>query len=244
MKISISKNSNELGKLAAKAIAEEIRKAISNNDAANIILSTGASQFTTLDALVLEPGIDWSKVSMFHLDEYVGMPITHIASFRKYLTERFIQKLPQLRNAFLINAELDAEGECIKLGEIINKYPIDVAVVGIGENGHIAFNDPPADFETDQAYFVVNLDNEACRKQQFDEGWFKTIDEVPQKCITMSVKQILKSKIIISAVPDTRKAQAIKNTLQQEISNIYPSTILRTHNNWQLFIDEDSAKLI
>lgn len=244
MKILISKNSEELGKKAAKLAAEEIKKAIDIKGCANIILSTGASQFTTLTALVLEPGICWGKVTMFHLDEYVGMPITHVASFRKYLIERFLEKLPQLKNAFLINAEIDAEAECKKLGEIIAMNPIDVALVGIGENGHIAFNDPPADFDTNEPYFVVNLDNEACRQQQFNEGWFASIEAVPLQCITMSVSQIMKSKIIISAVPDARKANAVKNTLEQEISKYYPSTILRSHPNCHLLIDQDSAAQI
>lgn len=244
MEITISKNNEELGKAAGIAAANAIRNTIEQNGFCNLILSTGSSQFTTLEQLVSELDIDWSKVTMFHLDEYVGLPITHMASFRKYLTERFLDKLPPLRNAFLINAEIDAEAECQKLSEIIAQHPIDVALVGIGENGHIAFNDPPADFETEKPYFVVDLSNEACRQQQFGEGWFATIDDVPLQSITMSVKQIMKSKIIISAVPELRKAEAIKNTFEQEISNIYPSTMLNKHPNWHLFIDEESASLL
>ncbi len=244
MEITISKNVEELGKTAAKVAAEAIKKAITEKGAANIILATGASQFTTLAALVLEPNIDWAKVTMFHLDEYVGMPETHKASFRKYLKERFLQKLPPLKNAFLINAETDAEEVCKKLSDIIEIHPIDMALVGIGENGHIAFNDPPADFETQKPYFVVDLSNEACRQQQFGEGWFETIDEVPEKCITMSVAQIMKSKTIVSAVPEARKALAVKNTLQQEVSNLFPSTMLKNHPNCHLFLDVDSASLL
>lgn len=244
MQITISKNNEELGIDAGKAAAVAIRSAIAQNGYANIILSTGSSQFTTLTQLVAEPDINWSQVSMFHLDEYVGLPITHMASFRKYLQERFLDKLPPLKNAFLINAETNADAECKKLSEIIQKHPIDVALVGIGENGHIAFNDPPANFDTEIPYFVVDLSNEACRQQQFGEGWFATIDEVPLQSITMSVKQIMKSKIIISAVPELRKAEAIKNTFEKEISNLYPSTMLKNHPNWHLFIDEESASMI
>lgn len=209
MLVKISPNPEELGKVAGAASAELIRKAIAENGSATIILATGASQFQTLHQLASENEIDWSKVIMFHLDEYIGLSITHPASFRKYLQERFMSKVPTLKAAYLINGETDPKKECERLGQLISKHPVDVALVGIGENGHLAFNDPPADFQTEQPYLVVELD-EACRKQQMGEGWFSSIEEVPVRAISMSVKQIMKSKHIICSVPDERKAMAVK----------------------------------
>jgi glucosamine-6-phosphate deaminase len=180
---------------------------------------------------------------MFHLDEYIGLPITAKASFRKYLKERFIDKVPALKASHLINGEADAKAESDRLGKLITEHPIDVALVGIGENGHLAFNDPPADFETDQPYIIVELD-EACRKQQLGEGWFDSFEDVPKQAISMSIRQISKSKSIICSVPDSRKALAVKNTLEQPVSNIYPATILQLHPNCTFYLDKSSASLI
>ena len=243
MNINVSKNPNELGKTAGSATAQIIREAIAAHASASIILATGASQFETLNQLVAEEGIDWSKVVMFHLDEYIGLPITHPASFRKYLQERFLAKVPPLKAAWLINGESEAERECARLGEIIAKHPVDVALIGIGENGHLAFNDPPADFETEQPYIIVELD-EACRKQQFGEGWFTSVEEVPRLAISMSVKQILRSKYIICSVPDSRKATAIKNCLERPVSNLYPASILQLHSDCTCYLDQASAGLL
>jgi glucosamine-6-phosphate deaminase len=243
MEINISASPKELGKVAASAAADLIRRAIEIKDSANIILATGTSQFETLNNLIAEKGIDWSKVVMFHLDEYIGLPVTHPASFRKYLQERFLAKVPALKAAYLVNGETDPKEECERLGQFITKYPIDVALVGIGENGHLAFNDPPADFETDAPYIVVELD-EPCRKQQLGEGWFKSLDEVPRRAISMSVKQIMKSKHIICSVPDQRKASAVKNTVEQKVSNNYPASILQLHDDCTLYLDESSAAFL
>ena len=229
-----------LGKAAGEAAAQLIRHAIASNGSANIILATGTSQFETLKELAAAKDIQWNKVVMFHLDEYISLPITHPASFRKYLQERFLSQIPKLKDAWLINGETDALQECKRLGDLIKKNPIDVALIGIGENGHLAFNDPPADFQTEEPYIIVELDG-ACKKQQMGEGWFQSVDEVPQRAISMSIKQILKSKHIICSVPRARKAIAVKNTLEKEISNQYPSTILRSHNNCTLYIDENAA---
>jgi len=229
-----------LGKTAGQAAAQLIREAINSNGSANIILATGTSQFETLKELIAAKDINWSKVVMFHLDEYISLPITHPASFRKYLQERFLSQVPQLKNAWLINGETDAVQECKRLGDVIQNHPIDVALIGIGENGHLAFNDPPADFKTEEPYIIVKLDD-GCKKQQMGEGWFRSVDDVPQQAISMSVQQILKSKHIICSVPGTRKASAIKNTLEKQVSNLYPSTILQVHNNCILYIDEDAA---
>jgi len=240
MNTCIYNNSGALGKAAGEAAAQLIREEISSKGSANIILATGTSQFETLKELVAAKNIEWNKVVMFHLDEYISLPITHPASFRKYLQERFLSQVPQLKNTWLINGETDPVQECKRLGDLIKKHPIDVALIGIGENGHLAFNDPPADFTTEEPYIIVEL-NDTCKKQQLGEGWFQTLEEVPQRAISMSVKQILKSKHIICSVPGERKAIAVKNTLEKEINNLYPSTILQSHNNCTIYLDRNSA---
>jgi glucosamine-6-phosphate deaminase len=242
MKIIIRNDPVELGKSAGNAAASIINEAVKANGQANIILATGASQFETLKDLITQD-IDWSKVVMFHLDEYIGLPESHPASFRKYLKERFLNKVSPLRAFYLINGEADAAAECRRLSNIIRKHPIDVALVGIGENGHLAFNDPPANFETTKPYILVELDRD-CRNQQMNEGWFKTIHEVPEKAISMSIKQLLKSKYIICSVPDKRKAKAVKDCLEQPVSNLYPASILQQHNYCTYFLDKASASLL
>ena len=242
METSVTNSPEELGIAAGKAAANLIRETIAEKGKANIILATGASQFETLNQLIKED-IDWSKVAMFHLDEYIGLPESSPASFRKYLKERFLEKVSPLRAVYLVNGETNPEEECNRLAEIIQQNPIDVALVGIGENGHLAFNDPPADFDTHIPYLVVNLD-EQCRKQQFGEGWFKSIDDVPTQAISMSVQQILKSKHIICSVPDRRKAQAVKDSLEQPVSNKYPSSILQLHPDCRFYFDKASAELL
>lgn len=242
MKITIENNSVDLGKVAGQEAANLINTAIKEKGEANIILATGASQFETLNQLISEE-VDWSKVTMFHLDEYIGMPETHKASFRKYLKERFLEKVSPLKAAHLVNGENHSEEECERLESLIFKHPIDVALVGIGENGHLAFNDPPADFDTEKAYLVVDLD-EKCRLQQLGEGWFKTIDDVPSQAISMGIRQIMKSKHIICSVPDKRKAQAVKDSVENEISNTYPASILQKHASCHFYLDKESASLL
>ena len=243
MNIQIFSNPQELGKAAGTKAAALIREAIAQKGSANIILATGTSQFETIKQLIAEEGIDWSVVSMFHLDEYIGLPITHKASFRKYLKERFLEQMPPLKAAYLIDGETDPEAETERLGDLIRQHPIDVALVGIGENGHLAFNDPPADFDTEKPYLVVNLDG-PCRAQQFNEGWFPSVDDVPKQAISMSVRQIMKSTHIICSVPDERKAQAVKDSLEQAVSNLYPASILQQHPDCGFYLDKDSAKLL
>ncbi|WP_159473742.1 glucosamine-6-phosphate deaminase [Dyadobacter sp. 3J3] len=243
MKIVISETNTALGHKAGKHTAELIRLAIGEKGYANVILATGTSQFETLSQLIKEDGIDWAKVTMFHLDEYIGMKITHPASFRKYLKERFLSIVPVLKNVFLINGDEDAEIETVRLDDLITGHPVDVALVGVGENGHLAFNDPPADFDTKKPYLIVNLD-EQCRIQQMNEGWFATLEEVPKQAISMSVKQIMKSKHIICSVPDERKALAVKNSLENEISNMFPASILQSHPDCTFYLDKASASLL
>jgi len=243
MKIQIAPDPKTLGQTAGNDAAGLIREAISKNGSANVILATGTSQFETLNSIINDKGIDWSRVVMFHLDEYIDLPITSPASFRKYLKERFLEKIPTIGSAFLIDGELDPKAECERLGFLIKKYPIDVALIGIGENGHIAFNDPPADFETREPYIVVELD-EACRKQQLGEGWFPSLNDVPRRAISMSVHQIMLSKNIICSVPDKRKAVALKDCFENEVSNLRPASILQRHNSCTCYLDEESASLL
>jgi len=244
MKIILSENDKILGQRAADHIASLINQAIADKGEARILVSTGASQFTTFEAL-LAMDIDWSKVELFHLDEYINMPETHPASFIKYLKERFINKLKiNLKNINFVDTTIGVENIMKKLTEEINRGVIDVGVIGIGENGHIAFNDPPADFDCEDAFKIVTLDD-ACRNQQLREGWFATFDDVPKEAISMTVKQIMKCKKIISVVPYKVKAKAIHDTLMSdEITNLVPATILRTHSDWTLYIDNDSASMV
>ena len=233
-----------MGLAAAIDGARKMREALAERGEVNIIVATGASQFEMLEALTKEEEIDWSKVTVFHLDEYVGLSIEHPASFRKYLKERFEDQLPGPVRAFhYINGEDDAAAECDRVGALILQAPIDVAFVGIGENGHLAFNDPPADFVTEKPYLVVNLD-EACRQQQFGEGWFPSFEAVPERAISMSVRQIMKSGAIICTVPDERKAQAVQDSVEGEVSPEVPASILQQHENCRLYLDEAAASLL
>ena len=231
-----------LGAKAAEQAANTIGRAIQQRGNARIIAATGASQFEFLEALTALSGIDWPKVEMFHLDEYVGIPDSHPASFCRYLRERLIQKTG-ITNYHLLDGE-ENPAEVIRIiGQALCSAPIDIAFVGIGENGHLAFNDPPADFTVDAPYLVVTLD-EACRRQQMGEGWFATLKDVPEHAISMSVKQILKANEIIAIVPDARKANAVKACLEGEINPMAPASILRTHANTTIYLDQHSVALI
>lgn len=227
-----------MGCQAAKQIAKKLNEAIEKRGEARLLLSTGASQFETIKALTQEK-TDWHKVTMFHLDEYVALPESHKASFRKYLKERFVNLVP-LKEAVFVDGEGDVEANIASLTKRIKEQPIDVGVIGIGENGHVAFNDPPADFQTEESYLVVNLDRR-CKQQQVGEGWFSTEDDVPKQAISMSVRQIMACRSIISVVPHEVKAEAVANTLSKEVTNLVPATILKTHQDWNLYLDADSA---
>ena len=241
MKVKVFKNSEELGKAAASYSAEILNKAIKEKGEARLVLSTGASQFDTLKALI-EEDVDWSKVEMFHLDEYIGLSESHPASFRKYLKERFTSKVP-LKKAHFVDGEGNVQERIKLLTNEIRKAPVDLALIGIGENTHIAFNDPPADFDTKEAYIIVNLDD-ACKRQQVGEGWFPTVNDVPGQAISMSVYQIMQSKVIVSCVPYKAKAKAVKLVLENDVTNTIPATMLKRHPNWTLFLDSDSAALV
>ncbi|QEG25029.1 glucosamine-6-phosphate deaminase [Mariniblastus fucicola] len=238
MKINVHDAKEESGKAAAEQGAQLLREALKTGDA-TIIVATGSSQFEMLSALVEQPEIDWSRVTGFHLDEYLGIDDQHPASFRKYLKERFVDKVP-LKKFHYVSGESDPEAECKRLNEIISDSQVDVAFIGIGENGHLAFNDPPADFETESPYLIVDLD-QACREQQMGEGWFPDLDSVPARAISMSVKQILKSKHIVCTVPDERKSQAVQQSVEGDVSPSVPASILQTHPDVNLFLDQAAA---
>lgn len=243
MRIYIASTKKELGEKAAHDGASVIRQAIRTHGSANVILATGASQFEMLKALESED-IPWNRVVVFHLDEYIGMPITHPASFRLYLWRRFLRRLPLPVGAFHpLDGERDPGAECQRLSRLIRRHPIDVAFIGIGENGHVAFNDPPADFVTTKPYIVVRLD-EACRRQQLGEGWFKSLKEVPHRAISMSVRQIMKSRTILCSVPDKRKAEAVRACLEGPVTPLAPGSILQRHPGATIYLDRHSASLL
>jgi glucosamine-6-phosphate deaminase len=241
MNINIATDSKGLGKNAAYFVASKLKEVIQSKEEARLLVSTGSSQFETLSAL-LECDIDWTKVEVFHLDEYIGLPDSHPASFRKYLHERFIDKIP-VKKFFPVNGNGRVKEHIKALSVEINARPIDIGLIGIGENAHIAFNDPPADFDTKEPYVVVDLE-ERCKLQQVNEGWFSSLEEVPAKAISMSVWQIMQCKLIVSAVPHSVKADAVYNTLSQELNNRVPSTMLKQHPDWHLYLDMNSASSI
>jgi glucosamine-6-phosphate deaminase len=231
-----------MSRAAGLHAARTLRAVIGRQGSARIVAATGASQIRFLETLVSEPGIDWPSVELFHLDEYVGLPIQHPASFRKYLLERLITPTGITRH-HLLDGGPNPSRVAEETGRLLTAGPVDVAFVGIGENGHLAFNDPPADFLTDEPYLVVTLDD-ACRRQQVGEGWFATTADVPSQAISMSVRQILKSNEIICVVPDARKAQAVRDCMEGEISPNAPASILRTHPRATVYLDRDSAALL
>jgi len=235
-------NTHELANAAAAHAAATLIRAVADRGLARILAATGASQFEFLAALTSRTDVDWSRVEMFHLDEYVGIPPTHPASFQRYLMERLIQPTGITR-FHMLDGHKDPREVCRRVGKEIQSAPIDCAFVGIGENGHLAFNDPPADFETTDPYLVVELD-EACRRQQVGEGWFPTFEDVPSKAISISINQILASREIVCVVPDLRKAEAVRNCLAGPVSPMAPASILQTHPNTTVYLDTASASLL
>jgi len=242
MVLRVFNDKDSLGKAAALQAAAAIRAAIAQRGAARVVAASAASQFQFLDALTATPGIDWQKVELFHLDEYIGLPMTHPASFCKFLQEHLIAKTGITKH-HLLNGQENPSDVIRRVSNAITAAPIDISFVGIGENGHLAFNDPPADFETEEPYLVLNLD-EACRQQQVGEGWFANLSAVPKQAISMSVRQVLKAREILAVVPDARKAKAIKACFDGPISPMAPSSILRTHPNATIYLDKQSAALL
>ncbi|MGO9088785.1 MAG: glucosamine-6-phosphate deaminase [Terriglobales bacterium] len=243
MLIKVFNDKVSLGKAAAEQAATAIQRAIAERGQARIIAATAASQMEFLNALTSTPGIDWKKVEAFHLDEYIGLPVTHPGSFRKMLLEQLIQRTGITRYHLLDGDAADPAQVVRSVGRVLASAPIDIAFLGIGENGHIAFNDPPADFDTEDPYIIVNLD-EACRQQQVGEAWFTDISQVPKQAISMSVRQMMKAREILAVAPDTRKAQAVKLCFEGDISPMAPASILRTHADATVYLDKNSAALL
>ena len=243
MEIHVLADPAAAGARAADLAAELIGAALAKRGRARIVVATGASQFEMLASLTPRD-IGWRDVTAFHLDEYVGLPMAHPASFRGYLRDRFVSRLREpLAAMHYIDGEGDVDAECARLAALISAEPIDVCLCGIGENGHLAFNDPPADFDTEVPYLVVDLD-EACRRQQVSEGWFATIDDVPTRAVSMSIRRIMASEAIVCTVPDERKARAVRDCLDGPISNLAPASILQQHPNCYLVLDEAAASML
>lgn len=241
MNIHVFQDTQRVATAAATVGADAIRAALESQGEATVVLASAASQIEMLSRLVQEPNIAWNTVSLFHLDEYVGLPVNHPASFRLFLWERFLKQLPlPPREYCLLDGESDPVAECARAGELIRRREVDVAFIGIGENCHVAFNDPPADFTTTDPYLVVELD-EPCRRQQVDEGWFSSLDEVPRQAISMSVRQILSSRKIVCTAPDERKATAIRAAVQGPVTPNAPASCLQNHSQVELLIDQAAA---
>lgn len=244
MRLSIHADPATLGRVAGNEGGDRIAAAIRRQGAARIVIATGASQFATLATLVARTDIDWRKVTCFHLDEYIGIPATHPASFRRYLQERFVAKVPGLAAFHGVAGDAaDPRAECRRLGALLTQAPIDVMMLGIGENGHLAFNDPPADVTTTESYLVVQLDD-ACRRQQLGEGWFPSFEAVPSQAISMSLHGILATRVLIASVPDARKAAAVRGALEAPVSPLMPGAYLRTHAACSLHVDQAAASLL
>ncbi len=241
MRVIVSGDAVEMGQVAAAAAADALRAAVAAGGRARLLLSTGRSQLTTLEALIREE-VPWASVEAFHLDEYVGLPASHPASFRRYLAERFAARVPLAAMCY-VDTEGDLADRIRALSEAVRRAPIDVGLVGIGENGHLAFNDPPADFGTSAAFTVVEL-AESCRRQQVGEGWFERLAQVPQRAITMTVPEILRCRVILSAVPYAVKAEAVRRALSDPVGPDLPATALRTHADATLFLDRESSRLL
>jgi glucosamine-6-phosphate deaminase len=244
MKISVHPGRPALGRAAAGEAAERLRSTCRDRGTATLVIATGASQFEVLGTLAAEPGIPWQAITIFHLDEYVGLSADHPASFRRYLRERFIDRLPVRPAAFHeIDGNAEPRAECRRLARLVPTGDFDLGMIGIGENAHLAFNDPPADFDTTEPYLVVSLD-EACRRQQVGEGWFPDLAAVPTQAISMSVRRILAARTLICSVPDAVKAEAVRASVEGPLTPAVPASILRRHADCRLHLDRHSAALL
>lgn len=243
MQLHILSTKQAMGAQAGRRVADLINAAIAEHGEATITLATGASQFEMLEHLVRQE-VDWSKVTAFHLDEYIGLPSTHPASFRKYLQERFVDQVSALQAFHFVNGDAaDSAAECARVNALIQGRRVDLACVGIGENGHLAFNDPPADFGIATPFIVVDLD-ETCRRQQLGEGWFPSLEAVPTQAISMSIREIMRSAAIVCTVPDARKADAVQKTIEGDVTPDVPASILQEHPRCELFLDAAAASLL
>lgn len=243
MQLTVHVDGKALGAAAAREGAAAVSAAIAEKGQAVVVLATGASQLRMLADLI-QADINWSKVMVFHLDEYVGLGLDHPASFRRYLQERFVNKVTGLKEFVAVDGDAnDIDAEIGRLNRRLGAETVDVCFAGIGENCHLAFNDPPADFDVEDPYILVELD-EACRRQQLGEGWFSTLDDVPRRAVSMTVRQIMKSQQIVLSVPDERKAAAVVRAVEASVSPEAPASILQRHPAASLHLDRASASLL
>ncbi len=242
MKVVVAPDRAELGSFVAQQAARILQHALEEHETCNLVVATGSSQFEVLEALVQQPGIAWERVRGFHLDEYVGLDRAHPASFCGYLAARFVDRVA-LQSFYYLDGSIPPDQLRTAASGAIQGKRIDLLLCGIGENGHLAFNDPPADFQTNDPYLIVDLDT-ACRKQQVGEGWFDSLEEVPTQAISMSIQQILQAQTILCSVPDRRKAEAVRATLEDDISPAIPASILRNHPHTTLVLDTTSSGLL
>jgi len=243
MQVAIYETEEQTAAGAAERAAQELRRCITGKGRATFMAATGASQIAFLGALVRQKGVDWAKTTMYHLDEYVGLSEAHPASLRHYLRERLIDVVHPGTVHLIDGNASDSAAECARLSRLVAQRGIDVAFVGIGENAHLGFNDPPADFDTDALFTLVEL-SETCRAQQAHEGWFQTVDEVPRKAITITIPGIMRSKCIICTVPEARKAEAVKCALTAPVTPKCPASVLQKHPHTYVFLDAASASLL
>ncbi len=242
MKLQLEADRGAMSAAAARHAAASLRRIIDQSGKARIVAATGASQLEFLQELTSSKGVDWARVELFHLDEYVGIPDSHPASFRRYLRENLIDKTG-IRNYHFLDGTRPVADVIRDVGRELTRAPIDIMFAGIGENGHLAFNDPPANFETTDPYILVSLD-EACRRQQVGEGWFARIEDVPTTAISMSIRQMMKADELLVIVPDARKAAAVKASLEGDVTPQIPASIIRTHPNATLFLDQPAASML
>ena len=243
MKLKIFKTKKEASLAASKTAAMILKKAIKSKGQANFIAATGKSQFEFLKDLIKYTNIDWRKTTMFHLDEYLRLSATHQASFQRYLKERLIDKVHPGKVHLIKGTAKNPQQECQRLNKLIAKKEIDVAFLGVGENGHLAFNDPPADFTTNEPFIMVKL-NQTNRQQQVKEGWFAKISDVPKAAISMSIKQIMKSENIICLAFGERKSKIVRDCFTKKVSKLYPASILQKHPKADIYLDKKASALL
>ncbi len=244
LNVHIYEDRRTLGSQSAENVGKLISELLKEQEEIRMIFAAAPSQNEFLEELSKNKSIDWSKITAFHMDEYINLPSDSPELFSRYLNDHIFSKV-KFKNVFLINPKTDdPQSECSRYSELLNQKPIDIVCMGIGENGHIAFNDPPvADFDDQALVKIVELE-EKCKAQQVNDAGFKTVDEVPKTAFTLTVPALFSGKFLNIVVPGIRKAEAVRDTLYSEISTKCPATILRTHSNAVLYLDKDSASLL
>ena len=240
--VNIYPTRDEMGKAAGQKAAELLRELLSQKQEVNVIFAAAPSQNETLDTLLNAEGIDWERVNAFHMDEYIGLPADAPQGFGNFLKDHIFGHLPFKSVNYINGQASDMEAECERYSKLLKENPVDIVLLGIGENGHIAFNDPPvADFCDTKLIKSVALD-EICRQQQVNDGCFKAIGDVPKYALTLTVPALISAKYMVCTVPAATKAWAVEHTVNDEISTKCPATIMRTHNNAIMYCDSDSGR--